>query len=91
VKDIDDWRRDIDAVDARLVALLNERARCVVEIGKLKGAQGLPVQAPGREAEVIARWRELTAAGPLDGDAIERLYRAVLAESYLVENQHTTR
>lgn len=91
MKDIDDWRRDIDAVDARLVALLNERARCVVEIGKLKGAQGLPVQAPGREAEVIARWRELTAAGPLDGDAIERLYRAVLAESYLVENQHTTR
>jgi len=91
LKDIDDWRREIDAVDARLVALLNERARCVVEIGKLKGAQGLPVHAPGRESEVIARWRELTAGGPLDGDAIERLFRAVLAESYRVEDQHVTR
>jgi chorismate mutase-like protein len=91
LKDIDDWRRDIDAVDARLVALLTERARCVVEIGKLKGAQGLPVHAPGREAQVIARWRELAAEGPLDGDAIERLYRAVLEESYRVEDQHIPR
>lgn len=91
MKDIDDWRCDIDAVDARLVALLNERARCVVEIGKLKGAQGLPVHVPGRETEVIARWRELGAGGPLDGEAIERLYRAVLAESYRVEDQHIPR
>jgi len=91
LKDIDDWRSEIDAIDARLVELLNDRARCVIEIGKLKAAAGLPVQAPSREAEVIARWRRLAAKGPLDGDAIERLYRAVLAEAYVVEEQQLTR
>ena len=33
---LDDLRNDIDRVDEVLVRLLNERARCVCEIGRLK-------------------------------------------------------
>jgi len=30
-KSVEDWRRKIDEIDRRLVELLNERSRCVVE------------------------------------------------------------
>ena len=38
---LDDLRRDIDRVDEVLVRLLNERARCACEVGKLKKSSGL--------------------------------------------------
>ena len=34
--DIEGWRKKIDDLDQKLVALLSERARAAVEIGKLK-------------------------------------------------------
>ncbi len=33
---VEDWRSKIDEIDRRLVELLNERSRCVVEIGRIK-------------------------------------------------------
>ena len=33
---IEDWRADIDNIDAQLVALLNRRAECAVGIGQIK-------------------------------------------------------
>src|SRR6185503_17550791 len=36
---LEDLRRDIDRVDEVLVRLLNERARCVCEVGRLKKEQ----------------------------------------------------
>ena len=35
---LEDLRTRIDAVDQKLVELLNDRARIVVEVGKLKNA-----------------------------------------------------
>ncbi len=50
---IEDWRRRIDEIDRQLVELLNERARCAIEIGRLKRAVGLPLYQPDREKEVL--------------------------------------
>ena len=50
---LDDLRRDIDRVDEVLVRLLNERARCVCEVGRLKKEGGLDVYQPEREKEVL--------------------------------------
>ncbi len=38
--DIADWRKKIDDLDRKLVQLINERATCAVEIGKLKHTLG---------------------------------------------------
>ena len=38
--DIDELRRRIDVIDERLVALLNERSACALEIGRIKNDQG---------------------------------------------------
>ncbi|XXF77025.1 chorismate mutase [Myxococcaceae bacterium GXIMD 01537] len=77
-------RRAIDAVDQRLVPLLNERARLVVEVGKAKRADGIPIYAPHREAEVL---RKALAAneGPLADRAIEGVYRELMSGSFALE------
>ena len=52
---LEDLRRRIDEVDKQLVKLLNERARFVIEIGKLKNKTDKPIYSPDREKEVFAK------------------------------------
>jgi chorismate mutase len=47
-----DCRRRIDAVDLRILTLLNERTRIVEEIGRIKQKLALPIYEPRREDEV---------------------------------------
>lgn len=74
-----DCRRRIDAVDARIVALLNERAGIVQEVGRIKQQRRAPVAAPKRVEEVL---RKVTAGnrGPLPNAAVERIYRRIIQE-----------
>lgn len=75
-------RRRIDALDDRLLALLNERAGVVkaVYAEKLKQAKGGSVAAfvPGREAEIL---RRLSAKnkGPFPAEGIGPVYREVIS------------
>ena len=83
-KAIDDWRRRIDAIDQRLVELLNERAQCAMEIGHLKRDQGLPVYQPDREQEILANV-ESANRGPLEDTAVRRLFERVIDEARSME------
>lgn len=82
--DIDDWRKEIDRIDERLVELLNARSRCAIEIGRIKRKAGLPVYSPGREAEVIRNVIG-ASAGPLEPDALRRLFERIIDESRRIE------
>lgn len=86
---IDDLRRRIDRIDEQLVALFNDRARCAIEIGEIKQRLGLPVYQPEREAEVLRRAREASAAGggPLGPEAIARLFERVIDEARGLESK----
>ena len=52
-------RTQIDALDAQIVDLLNERAKVVVEIGKVKQQTNAPIYAPDREKAVLEKVRRL--------------------------------
>ncbi|MBN2301099.1 MAG: chorismate mutase, partial [Lentisphaerae bacterium] len=71
--DIEKMRSRIDAIDAKLVSLLNKRAKTAVEIGKAKKSRGIPVHDPKREAEVLNRVGEL-GEGPLERKVIRDIY-----------------
>jgi chorismate mutase len=81
---MEDWRRRIDEIDLRLVELFNERTKCAIEIGHIKKRLGLEIYSPKREAQVIAN---VTAAnaGPLDAEAIRRLFERVIDEARRIE------
>jgi len=81
---LEDWRRKIDEIDRRLVELLNERSRCVLEIGKLKKTDGMPLYQPDREREVLDA-AERANRGPLSEEAIRRLFERILDEARSVE------
>jgi chorismate mutase-like protein len=77
--DIDDWRTRIDALDAKIVELLNERAKCAIAIGKIKADRGMRVHNPEREKIVLDRVREHNR-GPLDHGAVQRIFRQIIEE-----------
>jgi chorismate mutase/prephenate dehydratase len=77
-------RSSIDALDARIVELLNERARVVVQIGKLKQATNSPIYAPDREKAVLERIRSLNK-GPLADRCLEAVYRELMSGSFALE------
>ena len=84
---LDDLRRDIDRVDEVLVRLLNERARCACEIGKLKKVLGIEVYQPEREKQVIEHVRGVAVEGPLGPDAIARLFERIIDEARSLERR----
>jgi chorismate mutase len=81
---IDALRRRIDDLDERLVQLLNDRAGCALEIGRIKQALGMEIYQPDREREVLRHVRELNG-GPLDAHAIVRLFERIIDEARRLE------
>ena len=77
---LDDYRASIDNIDAALVLLLAERFKITQEVGRYKAEVGLPPADPEREAEQIARLRELAASANLDPAFSEAFLRFVIAE-----------
>ena len=77
-------RRRIDAIDRRIVALLNERSRLGLEVGAAKAADGRPVRDAHREREVLLR---VAAAneGPLPQADLLSVYRRLMVATRRLE------
>ena len=84
VADINDIRKRIDLLDDVLLRIFNERARLALEIGHLKKELSLPVFDPSREKRIFARMKA-DNPGPLDDDAIVRMFERVVDESRRLE------
>lgn len=82
--DLEDLRRRIDMLDEHLVRLLNARAACALEIGRLKREQQIPIYQPEREAAVLKNVMALNT-GPLDEQAIKRLFERIIDEARHLE------
>jgi chorismate mutase len=82
--DLDDLRNRIDMLDEHLVRLLNARAACALEIGRLKREMGVEIYQPAREAEVLENVRRVNT-GPLDQQAIKRLFERIIDEARHLE------
>ena len=81
---IEDWRNEIDKIDEQLVKLLNQRSNCAIELGRIKRELGLPIYSPDRETEVIAHVTGING-GPLEPEAIRRLFERIIDESRSIE------
>jgi len=79
-KTLDDWRRQIDALDSELLRLLNQRAAIACEIASIKVASGLPAYDGNRERQVLARVAEKNS-GPLDQQSIVAIFHSIIRET----------
>ena len=79
-KTLGDWRQEIDALDAELLRLLNQRAEIACEIAAVKVAAGLPAYDPGRELQVLER---ITAqnGGPFEDESVRAIFHSIVHET----------
>ncbi|MEX2671363.1 MAG: prephenate dehydratase [Phycisphaeraceae bacterium] len=78
-------RQRIDQLDEQIVRLLNERAKIVVEVGKVKHLNDqAPVYAPDREQVVLDRIRQANE-GPLSDLCLEAIYRELMSGSFALQ------
>lgn len=86
--DIEDLRREIDRLDQELLQIFNARASLALKIGEIKKDLGLPVYDPHREKKIFDRMRAANP-GPLEDEAIVRLFERVIDESRRLERIRT--
>ena len=84
VSRIGELRRQIDAIDTQLVELLSARAACALAIGHEKKLLGLELYQPSRETEVLGHVQRINP-GPLDNEAIKRLFERIIDEARRLE------
>lgn len=82
--DLKQHRDQIDAIDAQVLKLVNERAKHARAIGELKG--GGPIYRPEREAQVLRSLMEQNT-GPLSGEAVTAIFRAVMSNCRALEKE----
>lgn len=76
--DLNKLRSEIDSIDEKLVELFNQRAHCVLEIGRFKLENHLAVYEPKREAVVMANVARCNN-GPIPDEELATIYTAILA------------
>ena len=82
--EMDGLRDGIDEIDAKIVGLLDERARLARRIGEVKLAKGLPAYVPSRERKVMNRVAEISA-GDFPESGLEAVFREIISASISLE------
>jgi chorismate mutase len=74
------YRQSIDNIDAALVYMLAERFKITQKVGAYKATSALPAADYEREAQQIARLRELARVADLDPEFSEKFLRFIIDE-----------
>jgi chorismate mutase len=78
--DLKRLRASIDNIDAAVVHMLAERFKATKAVGELKAAHAMPPADKNREAEQIARLRQLAKDADLDPDFAEKFLNFIVTE-----------
>lgn len=81
---LESLRGQIDALDTRIVQLLNDRARIAQQIGEIKRRTNTRVYHPDRESQVYKRIASENK-GPLPNASLTAIYRELMACSRSLE------
>ncbi len=85
---VDDIRQLINAIDTKLIELLDERAKLAIEAGRVKREQGRPMYDPERERALLERLEKQVEA--IDGArfpkaSIRPVFREIISACLAVE------
>jgi len=82
--DLDELRRQIDALDVDLLNLLSKRADLVHEVGRIKKEHGLQIYAPDREEALLGKLVKMNR-GRLPEPSIRAIYREIMSAALALE------
>src|SRR5579885_92465 len=78
-------RAQIDAINVKLVRLLNQRAKVAQAIGHLKQQSGAAIYQPSRERAVLERVAALNT-GPLRAEHVRRIFVEIISACTALEH-----
>ena len=81
-------RETIDALDAQILALLNQRAGVALQVGHEKQLRGEPVYRPEREAQVLAGLGARNE-GPLKTQGVQAIWTEIMSACRAIEAAQT--
>ncbi len=88
IQDMATLRTHIDALDARLIALLVERSALIDRAAQIKARVGLPARIDERVEEVALLARQRAIDAGLSGDLAEGLWRLMMEHFIAQEDAH---
>jgi len=86
---LDELRKNLSAIDRRLVEMIAERQRVVADIGKTKQSTGTGTRDYAREKNVLEMGRKQATEMGVDPDLVERLLEMLIRTS--LESQERDR
>jgi chorismate mutase/prephenate dehydratase len=81
-------REQIDAIDAQILVLLNQRAKVAQEVGHVKAETNAPVFRPEREAQVLRSVADRNP-GPMAGGDVQTIFREIMSACRALEKRVT--
>ncbi|UTY55899.1 prephenate dehydratase [Massilia sp. erpn] len=81
-------REKIDAIDAQILELLNQRAQVAQEVGHVKAETMAPVFRPEREAQVLRGVAERNP-GPMGNIEVQTIFREIMSACRALEKRVT--
>lgn len=84
---VDELRKRIDALDAQIIKLLNERSRLSEELGSIKRNRGAPILDPSRENAVLENVGRVAESLGLEKDDVQSIYRHIIAFSRKIQGE----
>jgi chorismate mutase/prephenate dehydratase len=84
--DIMALRLAIDAIDEKILDLINRRLLLAQKIGAIKAQSGIQIADPRREKDIVDRLRH-TNNGPLEADGLQRIFAAIIAAGRSVQKR----
>lgn len=71
------FRTKIDEIDHQILRLLNQRAECALEIGKIKREHEQEIFVPEREKHILDQLDQMNH-GPLSSEQISEIFRLII-------------
>ncbi|MDU7693736.1 MAG: prephenate dehydratase [Helicobacter sp.] len=83
---LEDIRAQIDELDCKLQALLNERANLALHVARIKAKTNEPLYRPEREAQILRNVLSRNSFGAMDDDKIIAIFRQIISACLALES-----
>lgn len=87
MKNLEDFRQEIDAVDTHIVELLGRRLDICRDVARYKKAHDIDMMQPGRVEEVKKKRSDLGAQHGIDKDFMYKIYTLIIEEACRIEDE----
>jgi len=77
MKNIENYREEIDVIDFKIIELLAERMKIVREIGQLKKKNNIPILDEKRYGEIMQSRAKLSEELGLDEKSVKSIFQTI--------------